>query len=335
MRFVPFLSLFSTLATASQLFYVLEPHPDKDHYNQFYANNKVRLVSAVTENSSEVESAQLFVLGAKLSSAFKNHRELLKDTDNENPLMHHNGIGFILYDKYQKELYRLSASFWACLPDRADSGFVKMHSNRIEYLNRAVVAYAISHGDWEDGYWTESVYLETFSVKKYKSILISMNTFATSHPYLAGYELWTSDNELLSPAVTCNTFVQEIVWKATRRDVFKEQIIFIGYSTSYLKVNETMDKENFRIVSDMHYIWPRWYDEHGVLLSNDVPEIRFEFASKWYLRNNAQLNIDFLSLYDAENRIIPYKICRLALLSLGLPQLSCTRINAGRASIMT
>jgi len=278
--------------------------PDKQRYQEFYSSYDLRLADALPAAAiDKVHSVHFYILSAKLSPEFQSFHDLKNEE-----LSRHNGIGFRLFDKNQTELGRVSFSYWACSPDKVGFPYYS-NSGQLFMPNRAVVAFTISNGDWEGGYWTKEVFLMQISISQYSAAWDYIKEFASRYPYLAAAEIWNSQNQLLSPAVTCNTFVQNIVWKLAGRDVFKEGILAVSFAAvvTRAEADKTPDELPLKFVN---YWLPRWYDEHGnVIAKHDSPELRIAMPHKNYLRNNVGLNMDLMPFVHC-SQIAPLLVVR-------------------------
>jgi hypothetical protein len=276
--------------------------PNQERYKRFYVDNDIRAVDEVPGRDVTVHKVDFFLLSAPLSNGFRQSHPSDDALQNE---MAHNGIGFRLYDEGGNELHRLSASFWACNAAAVDTPHLST-SNEIVFFNRAVVAFSVSKNDWESGYWSKTHHLATLSVQQYRKALDQMTSFAMRHPFLQGFELWTPDNTLLAPAITCNTFLQDIVWQVISRDVYQEVIIPQAYSVVVMNSSPHEAKTKELLLPLVSYFWPRYYDEHGrVIISfGETPELHNSKPTEFYLKNNMRYHIDIFK-WVKTNRILP------------------------------
>lgn len=276
--------------------------PEKEKYKQFYIDNNIHAVDEVPGDISKASNVDVFVLSAALSNGFQHSHPADEVLQKQ---MAHIGVGFRVYDNEQNEMFRISASFWACLAQRVDLPFLLRESEKYCFFNRAIVAFSLDRNNWENGYWSKTQYLKTITVHEYRHALHHMKVFAYDHPYLQGWELWTRDSQLLSPAVTCNTFVQDIIWKVLARDVWADGILAQGYATVVLK-NPALEAKTNLPVSFLDWRWSRCYDEHGsaIFKERDSCEIHSSRPKKFYLRNNFNSDLDLLRWVKL-NMILP------------------------------
>merc|ERR550514_1357920 len=107
----------------------------------------------------------------------------------DSQMMSHHGIGFQLFDEDHTELRRIAFSFWGC--DASRMGWPHLNrSGQIYFLNRAIVAYTISQGNWENHYWNEALFVKTLSSVRSLKAFRAIEKFAVLHPYLNNMEVW-------------------------------------------------------------------------------------------------------------------------------------------------
>lgn len=293
----------NTPSAKSSVFYIFnnKDKPDKTYYEQFYRKNDIRLIDTtpkfVTDNVSFVD---FYILSSQLSGEFGGSHP-----NGPADLMKHNGIGFRLFNQHKQEIRRISISYWACLAEKADYPYLRR--SQIHWWNRAIVGFTTSSDSWEGGYWNEEILLHRLSYSKYKTAWDEIQDFADHHPYIAGYEIW-SQQKLVSPAVTCNTFVQSLVWKLTARDVYKERILAVAYAVVIHK-NSFDDAEEETRLRVVNYWLPRWYNQYGnVVAINDVPELHLSNNQNFvrtYLRSNVLDNFNLLP-WSYEQNVLPW-----------------------------
>jgi hypothetical protein len=302
--FSVFLGLVAGGEGKNVTFYILKDAglPNQERYKRFYVDNDIQAADEVPGDDARVQTVDFFLLSAPLSDGF---RQSHPSDESLQKQMAHTGVGFCLYDETGNELYRLSASFWACNAAAVDAPFLSAN-NEIVFFNRAIVAFSISKNDWESGYWSKTHHLATISVAQYRKALNQMTSFATRHPFLQGFELWTPGHTLLAPAITCNTFLQDIVWQVISRDVYQEVIIPQAYSVVVMNSSQHEAKTSELPVPLVSYFWPRYYDEHGVVIPKDgeTPELHNSNPKEFFLRNNLKYHIDILK-WVKSNRILP------------------------------
>jgi len=273
--------------------------PNADRYKVFYEQNRLQFMSDPQSPLQKASKVDFYILSAPLSKAFTETRKIFtsghKDDVDEHS-MTHNGIGFLGYDSNGVEIGRVSASFWAARADRADYPYL-VNSSRIQLLNRAITAYTQSKNDWEGGYWTDNQLIQTLTPAENQKAWKNVKEFAVKHPYLAGNEIWSADKELLSPAVTCNSFVQHMVSKVAGKDVFASQILHVGYSVIVLNEKKEKMENQERQMSLFNFWTPRFYNEHGdVIVTEDTPVVYMYTPKKFYMRSNVKKDMDFFPM---------------------------------------
>lgn len=249
----------------------LQPYPDRAMYADFYKSYSVRAVKSLPDILFDsVDSAEMFALGAEVSQDFIRSQSQLGLSEEQLSAfqMQHTGIGFLLKDYRGVEIGRVAISFYAVDPAKADAPVLV--DGKCNYKARAVTAFSLSKGAWENGYWTWTKSITKLDLAEYRRALQLSQSYAQTHPFQTNLQVVQGSQKSVK-AVTCSMFVEYMIKMVANKDAFKDHLSHVGYTTA------DVANTGRRIVNDANCInakftVPAWYDSQGDLIDTSTTE---------------------------------------------------------------